>query len=110
MVKFMIMFHKPSDLMAFEDSYNNFLALVERLPQIQRRQVINILGSPIGETKLYRILEVYFSDYSAMQAALLSSAGQEAGNDLNGFHMTTFEMVFADVFEEEGGSTPHAGT
>jgi uncharacterized protein (TIGR02118 family) len=106
MVKFMIMFHKPVDLEAFEDSYNTFLALIERIPNIRRRQVISVLGSPLGETRLYRILEAYFDDYPSMQAALLSPAGQEAGGDLGKF-MGAFEMLFADVFEETGGSTPN---
>jgi uncharacterized protein (TIGR02118 family) len=109
MVKFSIFFDKPTDLDAFETIYADFLALVERIPNIQRRQVNSVLGSPLGETPLYRILEVYFESYEAMDAALRTPAGQEAGGELRRLPAGTFQMIFADVFEEAGGSTPTTG-
>jgi uncharacterized protein (TIGR02118 family) len=105
MVKFMILFQKPNTLESFEIHYNEFLALVERMPSVTRRQVINVTGSPVGESHLYRILEVYFEDSTQMETALRSFAGQEAGKHLNVFPHGSFEMVFADVYEESGGQT-----
>jgi uncharacterized protein (TIGR02118 family) len=107
-VKFMILFAKPENPDEFENTYNDFFALVERMPDIMRRQVIDVLGSPVGETRLFRILEVYFNDRETMDAALRSKAGQEAGAELRRFRSGSFEMVFADVYEEEGGSTASA--
>lgn len=101
----MMIFHQPTDLAAFENSYNDLLALVERMPNIQRRQVINVVGSPLGQSPYYRILEVYFTDMKQMQDALISRQGQEAGGQLQTFPVGTFEMVFADVYEAAGGST-----
>ena len=107
MVKFVILFHKPDNHDQFENGYNRFLALVEQMPLIQRRQVNSVLGSPLGDTKLYRALEVYYEDYPEMDESLKSSAGQQAGNGLmRGFPAGTFEFYFADVFEEAGGQTP----
>jgi len=106
MVKFAIQFHKPTDLPAFETAYNDFLALVERMPNITRRQVNSVLGSPTGETPLYRILEVYFADYSQLDAALKSPTGQEAGAELRRFASGSFVMFFTEVYEEAGGQTP----
>lgn len=108
MVKFMIVFRKPSadKLETFENTYNDFLALVERMPFILRRQVNNVLGSPFGESPYYRILEVYYDDYPTMQESLTSTIGQEAGGELRRFGVSAFEMLFADVYEEAGGSTP----
>ena len=106
MVKFMILFAQPDDQDAFENIYNDFFALVERMPDISRRQVIDVLGSPMGETRLFRILEVYFDDKDTMDAALRSKAGQEAGGELRRFLPGSFEMVFADVYEEEGSGQP----
>ena len=106
MVKFMVLFAQPDEQDAFENIYNDFFALVERMPDITRRQVIDILGSPVGETRLFRILEVYFEDKDTMDAALRSKAGQEAGNELRRFQPGSFEMVFADVYEEEGSGQP----
>lgn len=105
MVKFMILFQHPANLDSFEIHYNEFLALVERMPSITRRQVINVTGSPMGESQLYRILEVYFEDAQSMEAALRSFAGQEAGKHLNVFPRGSFELIFADVYEESGGQT-----
>jgi uncharacterized protein (TIGR02118 family) len=105
MVKFMILFYKTAHVNAFENLYNDFLALVERMPDIQRRQVIDVLGSPVGETRLHRILEVYFDTYDQMQAALQTPAGQEAGAELTKFPPGSFELVFAEVYEEVGGQT-----
>lgn len=114
MVKFIILFHNPDDLERFENLYNDFLALIERIPGILRRQVVTVLGSPQGETPYYRMLEIYFEDEAAMNASLMTPAGQEAGRELYKFPRGTFETLLADVYEEAGGrtenSTPHAST
>ena len=106
MVKFMILFRKPKDADSFENAYNDFLALIERMPNIERRQVISVLGSPVGEAGYYRILEIYFADMGQMEASLRSKAGQEAGGELaRRFPADTFEAMFAEVYEEAGGRT-----
>ncbi|HVU14879.1 MAG TPA: hypothetical protein VHD90_26575 [Phototrophicaceae bacterium] len=106
MVKFVILFRTPDELDNFEFAYNNFLAAVERMPDIQRRQVNMILGSPTRE-RYYRVLEIYFNTYEALDAALKSEIGQKAGHELaSGFEPDTFETYFAEVYEESGGQTP----
>lgn len=105
MFKFMLMFYQPSDPLAFEDSYQHLLGLIERMPDIQRRQVIHVVGSPTGPSKFYRILEVYYADQSQMNQSLLSPAGQEAGQQIQSFSPESFELAFADVYEEAGGAT-----
>jgi len=99
-------FYQPDDISSFENTYNDLLALVERMPDIKRRQVINVVGSPQGASPYYRILEVYFEDQPTMQAAMLSPSGQEAGAEITKLSTTTYEMIFAEVFEEDGGTTP----
>lgn len=107
MVKFVILFHKPDDLETFENGYNDFLAAVEQMSQITRRQVNTILSSPMGETRFYRVLEIYFDDYEIMDQALKSSVGQKAGLELmRGFEQDSFETYFAEVYEEAGAQTP----
>ena len=105
MFKFMIIFQQPEQLTTFENAYNDLLALVERMPDIQRRQVVSIVGSPLGTSHLYRILEVYFSDQATMEESLKSPAGQEAGGELRRFPEGTFDLIFAEVYEEDGGQT-----
>ncbi|MCB9449819.1 MAG: hypothetical protein H6672_00175 [Anaerolineaceae bacterium] len=109
MIKFMVLFHK-GDLLAqsrFESAYNDFLALIERMPNIERRQVVNVLGSPLGAVPYNRILEIYFKDKATLEASLKSPTGQEAGSELSRrFKPGTYETLFAEVYEEAGGSTP----
>lgn len=109
MVKFMILFLKPANMEAFENSYNNFLALIERMPDITRRQVVHVTGSPTGFPPYHRILEIYFPDMPTLLEALRSKEGQIAGAELRNFPARSFEAVFAEVYEEEGGKTESPG-
>lgn len=107
MVKFMITFRRPQNGEVFENAYNDFLALIERMPDITRRQVVNVLGSPVGDAPYYRILEVYFENIEILEASLKSKAGQEAGSELGRrFPAGSYEALFAEVYEEAGGQTP----
>lgn len=107
MVKFMITFRKPQDEANFEMAYNDLLALVERMPDIARRQVVSVLGSPVGDVPYYRILEIYFENMEKLEASLNSKAGQEAGSELGRrFPSGKYEALFAEVYEEDGGQTP----
>ncbi len=107
MIKFVVAFQKPQNLNNFERAYNDFLALIERMPDIKRRQVVNVLGSPVGEAPYYRLLEVYFESSERLEASLRSKAGQEAGSELGRrFSAGTYQTFFADVYEEAGGRTP----
>lgn len=106
MIKFVIMFREPDDMAEFENAYNDFLALVERMPDIKRRQVVHVLGSPMGKAPYHRLLEIYFDTEDILKASLMSKAGQEAGNELARFKEDSFDVQFAEVYEEDGGSTP----
>jgi len=99
MVKLTILFHQPGDETTFEDRYNKNLALLEQMPGIRRRQACMVLGGPAGKSPFYRILEFYFDDYAALDAALLSPQGRTAGGDLMQFARDA-ELIFADVFED----------
>ena len=108
MIKFMVMFRQPENAKRFENTYQDFLALVERIPDIRRRQVVHVTGSPGGVPRYFRILEIYFDSQTIMEESLNSEAGQEAGAELYRFPKDSFEWLYADVYEEEGGSTPSA--
>lgn len=101
MVKLIIMFRHPANTDQFENSYNDFLALLERMPHLVRRQVVHTLGSPQGAPPYYRMLELYFETLTQLQDSLLSAPGQEAGAELGRFDAESVEMLYADVYEEE---------
>ena len=107
MIKFMILFGQPEDAESFENVYQDFLALVERMPNILRRQVAHVTGSPQGMPEIYRILELYFESTALQTEALLSSVGQEAGAELARLPKDSYQLLLTDVYEEAGGSTPH---
>ncbi len=100
MVKFVVCFKHPKDSGKFENSYQDFLALVERLPNIQRRQVVHVIGSPQGKADYFRILELYFADAETLQQTLLTPQGQEAGAELARFDVGSVVIYFGDVYEE----------
>lgn len=108
MIKFMVLFRQPDKAERFENTYQDFLALVERMPNILRRQVVHVTGSPGGVAEFYRILELYFESLDKQTEALMSDEGQEAGAELYRLPKDSFELLYADVYEEEGGSTPVA--
>lgn len=105
MIKFMILFGQPEDAESFENVYQDFLALAERMPNILRRQVAHVTGSPQGTPEIYRVLELYFESTETQTEALMSPAGQEAGAELARLPSASVQLLFTDVYEEAGGST-----
>ena len=106
MIKFMILFGQPENADSFENTYQDFLALIERMPNTLRRQVAHVTGSPQGRPDVYRILEIYFESSEKQREALMSAVGQEAGAELARLPSGSVQLFFADVYEEEGSSTP----
>jgi uncharacterized protein (TIGR02118 family) len=106
MMKLVIIFRQPADIGQFETTYNSLLALVERMPHVVRRQVNAVTGSPTGPSPYYRVLEVYFDSQQLLAESLRSPRGQEAGGELGRLPAGSFEVLFADVYEEAGGRTP----
>jgi uncharacterized protein (TIGR02118 family) len=106
MTKLIIVFRQPPKISHFETTYNSLLALIERMPHVTRRQVNAVTGSPTGPSPYYRVLEVYFDSQQLMAESLRSPRGQEAGGELRALPPDSFEVMFADVYEEAGGSTP----
>lgn len=100
MVKLVLLFKRPANEMDFEERYADNLALLERMPNILRRQANMVLGSPKGGSPYYRILEFYFDNFPTLDAALTSEAGREAGRDLMLYAGDLVELIFVDVFED----------
>jgi uncharacterized protein (TIGR02118 family) len=100
MVKLVILYPHPADEANFENGYADNLAMLERLPGLIRRQANMVLGGPGGKANYYRILELYFEDYPALESALTSEHGKEAGRDLMKYTAGQAELLFVDVFED----------
>lgn len=106
MVKLVILYRRPESVLDFEEFYTANLALLEQMPGVIRRQVGMVFGAPGGESPYYRVLELYFASQEALDASLRSAQGQAAGRHLMTHAAQLAELYFAEVYEEEGGSTP----
>ena len=52
MIKFMVLFRQPENAERFENIYQDLLALVERIPDIRRRQVVHVYRQPGRRTRV----------------------------------------------------------
>lgn len=100
-VKLAILFKHPSNAEQFEVDYVQNLALLEKLPGIIKRQANVVLGTPMGKSPYCRALELYFDSFEALDAAMTSPAGKNAGQQLMKSVGNLVEIMFTDVFEDD---------
>ncbi len=104
MYKLMILFRRPSDLEAFEQAWSHeFVPRAEKMPGIRRVAVSRVQGAPAGEADLHLVHELYFDDAEALQQAMVSPEGQEAGRALMAFAAEYASLYFAEHQEEDRG-------
>lgn len=108
MIKLTVLYQKPADELAFEMFYNANLALMERIPNVIRREVSHVYGAPDGNPAYHRMLELYFDDNAQLDAAMRSEAGVNAGQHLMSQAAELVTLLFSEVYEEDGGATPNA--
>jgi uncharacterized protein (TIGR02118 family) len=97
MFKLIILFHQPRDLLEFDTGWQAFLGMVEQMPGLRRESVSLIASMIFGDSKSrpFKIHELCFDDLSALQAALASDAGQQAGEWLHRFTEGNFTLLTA---------------
>ena len=100
MLKFMVMFRAPQQAGSLDEALNVFITHIAHIPDVQRQQVVFPLGSPINTMPYVRIIELYFGSQTQMNEALRTPEGQAAGQLLNNFPPNSFDIVFAEVYEE----------
>lgn len=100
MIKLVLLYKHPTDQAEFERHYVTNLAQLEKMPGIIRRQANMVVGGPAGAATYYRILEFYFEDRAALDRAMTSPQGTEAGQGLMDYAADLVELLFVDVFED----------
>jgi len=107
-MQLILLFRPPTAVTeaAFERVYNAILAELEQMPGIIRRQVASVTGAPQSPAAFYRVLSLDFADEAALQAALLSPPGQEAGRIIRRLPREAYEVLFTEHYEGAGGQTP----
>lgn len=98
MVKLVAIYRKPEDIEAFDKHYFEVhAALAEKMPGLVKMEVSKVYGTPMGESDLHLIAEMYFETKEALLEALSSPEGRAAGKDLRGFAGQVVSMHFAEV-------------
>ena len=100
MVKLQILFRTGQRSESYYDSYNHFLIKLDQLPGLRRKSVSSVYGALGGKIPFDTIVEAYFDDQPALEAALTSEAGAEAGRLLIQFAGPDALALYADVLEE----------
>jgi len=82
-VKLTVVYGTPEDAAAFDKHYFDVhVPIVGRWPGVQRTEISKVDGGPFGSPSPYHLItEIYFEDEAALNAALQSDAGAEAGKD-----------------------------
>jgi uncharacterized protein (TIGR02118 family) len=99
MVKLVLLFKHAAVDANFELHFRRNQALLGKMPGAIRVQENKVLGSPAGETTYQWILEVFFEDFGALDAALTSPEGVTAGKDLMAFAGDNVELLFVEAVE-----------
>lgn len=98
MVKLVAIYRKPENVESFDQHYYNIhTPLAKKMPGLLKLEVNKIYGTPMGESDLHLIAEMYFETKEALADALSSPEGRAAGKDLMGFAGKLVTMHFAEV-------------
>jgi uncharacterized protein (TIGR02118 family) len=106
MIKLVILFKHPANANTFELGYTRNLALLKKLPGLQRTQVGAVLGGPAGDAPYYRILELFFDDFPTLDAALTSPEGVAAGKNLIEYAGRSVELLFVETSDASAAPRP----
>jgi uncharacterized protein (TIGR02118 family) len=102
MHKLMIVFHSSEDPLTIESQWSEeFVARTEQMPGLRRVSVSRVVGGPGGALDLHLVHELFFDDLQALENALASEQGQEAGKALISFAKDNVSVYFARHLEEE---------
>jgi uncharacterized protein (TIGR02118 family) len=98
-VKLVVLYTTPDDTAAFDEHYTATHApLVETLPGLQRWEQARVSGAADGgDVGYYRIVELYFADDAALQAAFGSDEGKATAADYQQLAPAGSRMYVAEV-------------
>lgn len=101
MYKLIILFEPPIDEQDFQDNWQKFMSLAEKLPRL-KREVVSRVQETIHSTEgnpVFRMHELLFDSRDALEAAMGSPAGQAAGQFLLAFTLGRVRLMVAEHME-----------
>jgi uncharacterized protein (TIGR02118 family) len=103
MYKLVVLFEQPLSEMEFQENWQIFMGMAEKMPRL-RKEIVSSVQQVVhaaGGRQYTRIHELLFDSRDALEAALQSKAGQEAGQFLQNF--TSGRMVLLTAEHMEAG-------
>ena len=86
MYKLVAIYRTPADTAAFDEHYfNTHSPLMGKVPGYDKIEVSKVTRTMMGDTGLYLMFEMWFSDKDTFRAAPRSPENGAAGADLMGF-------------------------
>jgi uncharacterized protein (TIGR02118 family) len=83
MMRLMVLYGRPDDTEAFDRHYREVhVPLAKKLPGLRAYTVSQGVAVAFGEDPAYLVAELDFDDTAALQAAMATPEGQEAGRDM----------------------------
>lgn len=82
------------------EAYNDFLMKLEALPGLRRKAVSDVYGSMSGPAPYTTLIEATFDSREALERALTSEPGVEAGHALLRFAGRDAVVLYASTLEE----------
>ena len=105
MVKLIALYKTPPDPDDFDRHFEAVhLPLLRSYPGLQKLELTRIDGAPLGEARFRVMVELYFEDRAAMDAALASQAGKAVTRDLLAFAASLVTVFHGTVNAEPGPS------
>jgi uncharacterized protein (TIGR02118 family) len=100
-VKLTVLYTQPEDAAAFDKHYFDVhMPIVHRWPGVERAEVARVTGGPGGSPAPWHLMaEIYFADEAALNAALGSDAGREAGKDFVAIAPPGSAMAVSEVLD-----------
>ncbi len=99
MVKLVLLFRIALDSGDIERRYGANLGLLKKMPGVKRIIEGRVLGGPGGSVAYRQVVEVYFDDFPALDAALNAPEGVIAGKDLISLAGSDVEVMFVEEVE-----------
>lgn len=103
MYKLIILFDEPLEAGDFQRDWQKFMGLAEKMPRLRREVVSRVqeaVYAPKGAS-FTRMHELIFDSRDALEAALASPAGMEAGQFLQAFTGGRMILLTAEHMQAE---------
>lgn len=103
MVKLIALYKTPSETDDFDRHFDAVhLPLLRSYPGLRKLELTRIEGAPLGEARYRIMVELYFDDRAAMDAALASAEGKAVTRDLMAFAASLVTVFHGAVDPDPG--------